>query len=194
MEWHRRERKIKHEDKNNLNRTEFDKRINTDIRLNQKLDVYDDVLRIPLLLCGIDIPKNLVISEQVNHIDVIPTIEEILQLKIRMKTDGVSLVSLFNNEKMQERPIYIESHPTIKESEFHLIGIRMGGYKYFRDIKDPKKNVHLYDLKNDPNEKYNIEEKCPEIIVQYEEILLKIRKEIIDENNSAENFQDKIVR
>ena len=46
--------------------------------------------------------------------------------------------------------------------------------KYFRDRFDEVKNVHLYDLENDPMEEYNIYDKNPEIIKTMEYELKKI--------------------
>ena len=58
-----------------------------------------------------------------------------------------------------------------------VIGIRTSNYKYFRDGNDPKKRIHLYDLKNDPFEEKNIAESHQEIVFETEKILQTIIKD-----------------
>ena len=40
-----------------------------------------------------------------------------------------------------------------------------------------KENIHLYDLKNDPLEEYNIVEKNPDIALQMESLLIELQSE-----------------
>ena len=38
----------------------------------------------------------------------------------------------------------------------NVVGIRTSEFKYFRSRKNPKENIHLYNLKNDPLEEINL--------------------------------------
>ena len=160
---------------------------NNDTINKEKFDVFDDVIRVPLIFSGVDLPRNLKIHSQVNHIDIFPTIEQIAKFSKKLKkSDGHSLLTLMRNEKSFENPIYIESPPQKFESDYHVIGIRTSEYKYFRDINNPKKNIHLFDLKNDPEETENIAMKSLKIINELEKELQKIRN---FENNYDKNNQ-----
>jgi len=90
-------------------------------------------------------------------VDIFPTIEQLAKFsKTLDKPDGRNLVDLMMNENFLEKPIYIESPPHKFEKSVHVMGIRTSEYKYFRNVNDHKKNIHLYNLKNDPEETTNI--------------------------------------
>ena len=61
-----------------------------------------------------------------------------------------------------------------QEQYSNTIGLRTKQYKYFRDRFSKSKNVHLYDLENDPFEISNISEQNPDIIENLEREFLKI--------------------
>jgi arylsulfatase A-like enzyme len=144
------------------------------------LHLYDEIIRVPLLYVGNKIKDELVIHEMVRHVDVFPTIMEIIgSSKIEKKIDGRSLLPLINKEKIHEEPAYIEVGINLaqlvdkKESSglSKIIGIRTSEYKYFRLREDSTKNVYLFDLKKDHLEENNIAELKPDIIKKMEEIL-----------------------
>jgi len=87
---------------------------------------------------------------------------------------------------------YMESSPAIIIKPVIVIGIRTDKYKYFRNRYDSSKNVHLYDLENDPYEDNNIADKDKKVVEAMEDILKSIingfslekgcRLEYVDEN------------
>ena len=92
--------------------------------------------------------------------------------------------SLIKGQIIDEKPIFIQSSfPMEKESEY-LVGIRTSKYKYNRSIDDPKQNVYLYNLENDPKEEQNIANKEKETVEQYENILKKYLSNIQNEEKS----------
>ena len=88
--------------------------------------------------------------------------------------NGRSLVPLLNKQSIMEEPAYIESGSASAKKLGKVIGIRTSNYKYLRSRKDPRKNIKLYDLKNDSNETKNIASLNPEIVKEMEKILQKI--------------------
>ena len=82
---------------------------------------------------------------------------------------------LFNDEFYEERPLMLDGASSESESKIsNTIGIRTSKFKYFRDRFDNKKNVHLFDLQNDPLEENNIFETNKIIINNMEMELRKI--------------------
>ena len=74
-----------------------------------------------------------------------------------------------------ELPVYVESAiNAVKSLTDNTIGIRTSEFKYFRDKNDATKNVHLYDLENDPLELSNIREQNPDVIENLEQELSQI--------------------
>ena len=136
---------------------------------------FDDLIRIPLIFSGFSIPAKSNISQQIRHIDIFPTILDIIGLPQEKNTDGKSLSPLLHDESLEELPAYIESPPTIEGNSKKVIGIRTSDYKYVRDLDNSKEIIELYDLKNDPLEEKNIADDFPEIVKAMENKLNQIR-------------------
>ena len=147
-------------------------------------DCYDENFRPVLIFVGYKIPKNKVIDKQVSSLDIFPTILDLAEIPIKDTNHGRTLSPLFKDDVFEERPLLLDSASSESESKFsNSIGIRTPKFKYFRDRFDEKKNIHLFNLQNDPFEETNIYETNPEVIRNFEMELTKI--------NSTKNFSFK---
>ena len=144
-------------------------------RSNLERFLFDEKVRVPLFMIGPKADQGMTISQQVRLIDVFPTICEIIGIPDKdEKIDGVSLYPLLENKKMGTLIAYMESTPAILIQPIIVIGVRTDKYKYFRNRYDSSKNVHLYDLENDPYEDDNIADNDKNIVEAMEDILKKI--------------------
>ena len=111
--------------------------------------LYDAAIRIPLImrLPGL-IPQNIVINEQVRSIDIMPTILDILGIKINRKIEGHSLEPLILNKQKKKLALYAFSYTTNK------LSIRTSEWKLIYDYNNKK--LELYNLKKDPGELINL--------------------------------------
>jgi arylsulfatase A-like enzyme len=140
--------------------------------------IYDDRVRVPLIFSGPNIQSGKIISQQVRSIDIFPTITNLVGLPEKSKSHGVSLVPLLKGEKLEEQPVFMETAVnTNKSLSSNTIGVRNSEYKYFRDRDIETKNIHLYDLKNDPLEEKNIFKEKSDIAKNMELQLTKILNE-----------------
>lgn len=156
------------------------------------LSVFDETVRVPLLISGFNLdPK--IIPDQVRSIDIFPTIIDLLGFKRRHKFHGRSLVPFFRNESLEELPVYMHTNPHIKITTDDKVGIRTSKYKYFRGV-NPGENVNLYDLKNDPQENYNIASNNPEIVEEMENILENLSSETQKDDYEEEISQEEMKR
>tara|TARA_B110000438_G_scaffold299943_1_gene351162 strand:- start:91 stop:1449 length:1359 start_codon:yes stop_codon:yes gene_type:complete len=181
------------------NLTELEKR---SLRYRAGEYLFDNLLRTPLLFCGNHIAEGKLVKNQVVNIDIFPTILDLVGLsQINEKIDGESLVPLLKNESSRSNPIYLETASIVKDEMLgKAVGIRTSEYKYFRLRKSPKEKVHLYNLKNDPLEEYNLVKINPEIVENMELILsnflikldLNASEEISDEE--AKKVEDELKR
>lgn len=144
-------------------------------------DLYDEMVLVPLIFSGWKLPPDMVINQQTRHVDIFPTVNELIGLPPMGDADGISLVPLLRGTKLTELPIYIESTTTNPKSDGKVIGIRTSEYKYYRMRTNARKKVHLYNLKNDPQEKNNIESERQDIVIQMEKIIQKIENCFIKE-------------
>ncbi|MEX0861733.1 sulfatase [Nitrosopumilus sp.] len=143
-------------------------------------NLYDEILNTPLIITGCGINSSKPISEMVRSIDIFPTIIELIGLKNNMSTkNGRSLLPLINGAQFDEIPIYLQS-PIYPTKLNDTVGIRTSKFKYFRNREDQSKDIHLFDLQNDPQEITNVAHLNKKIIDKMEFFL----------NNIYDNFSE----
>jgi arylsulfatase A-like enzyme len=190
--------------KNYASKTEIphEKRNIVTNRMTLNNNLFDDIVHVPLIFAGNKINSIETINQQICNIDIFPTILELLEIPTtKLSIHGRSLVPLLKDKEFNSIPIYLTSLAIIKKifqtinidnSLGPLVGIRTADFKYFRDYKDPEKNVHLYDLKNDPFEDNNIFKIKSNIIKKMELSIEKIQKNSLPLLNEEEISQDEI--
>ncbi len=115
---------------------------------------YDSTIWVPLIIAapGLDPGR---FADDVCHIDIFPTICDLLETDKPPFLQGLSLYPLFSGKKLKKRQIYIESlNPYYNSGAAPLRGFIEGGKK-FLDSPLPE----YYDLETDFNEKNNIVQK-----------------------------------
>jgi len=150
-------------------------------------DLFDEIFRIPLLLVGPGIEKEKEISKLVRQIDIFPTILELIKIDHHVQTDGKSLQILLNGQQFTENPAFIENMSVDENKKGQSIGIRTSKFKYYRNRKNSKKRVVLYDIEKDPNELKNIAIEEPKIVKKMEKLLEEFLK---DESNIKPKLRD----
>ena len=158
-------------------------------------DLYDDKYVVPLILTGYNIPSNKIINQQIRSVDIFPTITDIIGLSdVNYGKRGTTLVPLMQGKQVQEIPAFLESATnSTRSSDSNVIGIRTSKFKYFRDRNDPTKNVHLYDLKNDPLEEKNIAEDNKDVVEEMEKQVIEILKgESLEHKQSKKLTEEEI--
>lgn len=114
--------------------------------------LYDATLHVPLVMRGPGIPPGVTVREQVRHVDLLPTILDLLGVKPPSPLDGVSLVPLMSGSHRNQPPAsYAES----RFGELHfgwnpIRSVRDGAWKFI-DGPAPE----LYDLARDTGERDN---------------------------------------
>lgn len=122
--------------------------------------LYEATLRVPLIMAGAGLPAGRTVREQVRHVDILPTVLELLRVPAASPCDGVSLAGLAKGGRRREAP------PSFAESLYgslhfgwsELRAVRDGEWKY---IDAPERE--LYDLRADPGERTNVYAKKPEL-------------------------------
>jgi len=132
-------------------------------------DLYEEVTHVPLLFWGPGhIPAGRRVSQQVGHIDLLPTILDLAHVRIPSMAAGVSLVPLLNGgavpKRMVNRALFSEAWsawatlpdytPMTIEPPGYMV--QLGTRKLSRYRREGKLVYELYDLAQDPGEKQNI--------------------------------------
>tara|TARA_B100001540_G_C15801123_1_gene639964 strand:- start:268 stop:1617 length:1350 start_codon:yes stop_codon:yes gene_type:complete len=139
------------------------------------LSLYDELLHIPLFISGPNL-KSKIISNQVSTLQIFPTILSLVGIEYKKTEYNESLVGLLEGKKMDNKEIFLHTMPYENKSSLDRIGIRSTKFKYFRNSSDPKKDIHLYDLENDPYENNNIANDNDSIIQKMELTIDYIQK------------------
>jgi arylsulfatase A-like enzyme/Tfp pilus assembly protein PilF len=140
---------------------------------------YNSTLWIPLMFIGPGIEASR-IEKNASHIDIFPTLCDILEIEKPSFLQGVSLLPLIKGKKIEERAIYFESlGPYYNQGWAPLRGF-IEGHEKFIDSPLPE----FYNLEDDFNETFNSVEKIN--LNSY----LKKQKKIEEELSSAQKAPD----
>jgi arylsulfatase A-like enzyme len=143
-------------------------------------ELYDEALRVPLLFVGGQIQKPIILEDLVGGVDIFSTILSLVDIKHqKSKLDGRNLSVIFNDEKINEKALYIESSNNEEFRNGFLEGIRTSKFKYLRAKEDPKNFVTLFNMEKDPDEFHNISNNEPEIIKEMEKLLDELKNQNI---------------
>ena len=113
---------------------------------------YEATLRVPLVLHAPGLPRATVVSTPVRHVDVLPTVIDLLGLPPLADRPGRSLLPLIAGSEDAAPESYLESlSPSLNRGWAPLRGIVSGGLKYV-DLPLPE----IYDLATDPREQENV--------------------------------------
>jgi arylsulfatase A-like enzyme len=188
-------KKLKSSKINSENLSVYEKRVLFDSRMFTGHRMYDDLLRIPLILSGPEIPQNKIITNMVRQVDILPTILSLLSISPPPDIDGQNLLPMMNKKYDEELISYIESPPSVENESMKYIGIRTSKYKFIQNIKG-KKFYELYDLEKDPLEEKNIFDENANQVKIAEKLLDEIRnkkplqKNIEFEKNEKQKIDD----
>ncbi|MEZ5156654.1 MAG: sulfatase [Solirubrobacterales bacterium] len=120
--------------------------------------VYEEAVRVPLLMRGPGIPRGTEVGDQVVNADLAPTIVDAAGAKAGLPPDGVSLLPFARHpDRLHGREVLIEQDtPELdngnpRGTEYQAV--RTNRYKFVRYWDD---QVELYDLRHDPYELDNL--------------------------------------
>jgi len=115
--------------------------------------LYDEVMRVPLILWGAGIPAGVEIDDPVTLLDILPTVVEIAGGRIDAPVQGVSLVPRFDGRApgLEPRALFAEG---FGKDSVPMYGIWRGPHKYITGGSPD--SGELYDLTLDPGERHDL--------------------------------------
>ncbi|MCZ6635682.1 MAG: VanZ family protein [bacterium] len=138
---------------------------------------YDEVLHIPLsLTCPSLLPAGRVVKQQVQNVDILPTVLDLLHLPIPETVQGRSLVRLIREEEDGEKPVFAETTPggyqaTPEMMKTRIRAMRTSSWKLIHTHGPREDRYELYDLKQDPEERFEVSGQHPEVLTQMQAAL-----------------------
>ncbi len=134
--------------------------------------LYEGGIRVPMIASW---PERIKAGSRSDHIssfyDVLPTLNDVANVKTDFKGDGVSFYNtLINKDKQKEHEFLYWEFPGYNGQ----VAVRIGKWKIiWKDIKKGNKDIELYNLEEDESEQNNIAENHPEIVARLFEIIKK---------------------
>lgn len=123
---------------------------------NHPLFVYEENVHVPALFYGPGIiPEGIELDSVTRHIDIMPSILDLLRVEDSARRDGESIFSR-SREKMAV-------FHTSWTDEY--MGVRDGKWKYILRVKDSVET--LYDLEADPGERIDVAADFPAVAERY---------------------------
>jgi arylsulfatase A-like enzyme len=125
------------------------------IRNGHGFHLYEDMIRIPLLIAGPGLPGGKVIQQQGSIVDVLPTCIHLtgLDMETQVTWDGVNLLEHVPTDA--KRPVLVMTSeegfqwPSIK-------CVRQPPWKYWEIDRSDRSESALFNLENDPLERVNL--------------------------------------
>ncbi len=141
--------------------------------------LYDELLHVPLIICGPNIPSNTVVRELVSLIDLAPTILDLLNLPIPKEFLGNSLVPLIKAQRLEREVGVISEYYTPLQQGYSY---RTHDWKYILTFRGREIVEELYRLKIDPKERSNV-------VHEYKELAETFKRKIINHIHFEKRFR-----
>ena len=110
-----------------------------------KSRVYEESIRVPLIIMGPGFPAGATIDVPVSNIDIAPTIVAATGATARRSMDGVSLLDIVSDAAaFSDRHLLVEMHGSDSFS-----AVRTSEWIY---VENTTGEIELYDLRNDPHQ------------------------------------------
>jgi arylsulfatase A-like enzyme len=128
-------------------------------------NLYDEILKVPLIMWIPNGPHGQVIRQQVRLLDLMPTILDLCGYPISNGLMGSSMASLLaQGESNYDQGEVISE---MRRDPWHRIAVRTESFKYIWDSKRPDQ-PELYDLRTDPGEKQNMRDHFPQEVSRFQ--------------------------
>jgi arylsulfatase A-like enzyme len=147
--------------------------------------LYDELLRVPLIMAGPGLPPGTVVTDQIGLIDLAPTLLDLLGIEEKPESfQGTSFLSWLRNDGAEPPGCYVFSEeihvggrqPRLwKQAQtashaYRIRSCRSEDWKYIWDEEGDKEE--LYDLCQDPGETKNLADREPEVARQLRSAML----------------------
>ncbi|HEY6547411.1 MAG TPA: sulfatase-like hydrolase/transferase [Vicinamibacteria bacterium] len=133
---------------------------------------YETTLRVPLILHAPGLLRARVVGERVRHIDLLPTVMDVLGLETPPGLPGRSLLAAANGHPLAPAPSYFEAMSSaLNRGWAPLAGLAREDRKLI-DLPIPE----LYDLAADPRETKNLAASEPQLLDELRTQLTRLRE------------------
>jgi arylsulfatase A-like enzyme len=146
-------------------------------RLGHGHDYYEQLVHCPLIIKGPGIPQGKREKTVVSHLDLMPTLKDLLGVKYADNMQGKSFSALFYKGSIRNRVLYFDRISNTVTKKVDSDALFMNGYKLIVNKKNNRYVFELFNLSDDPGEIKDISGENREIVQKMFEKILDIRKD-----------------
>ena len=149
---------------------------------------YEERVHVPLIISGPGIIKGRRVKKSVSHIDLMPTLKDLLMADCLYDAQGKSFKSVLVDEEaiLEDREIYFTlGEPLSVSDQKTQEGLK---YKNYKLIMSSKKYVRLFDLTDDPDELHDLSKKKKVLVEELKAKIMAIQVE--NERRKQENLKN----
>ncbi len=147
--------------------------------MGHAFELYDYLVRVPLIVRGPGVPAGLLIEDQVRQVDILPTLCELVGGQQDWSDlHGRSLLPALRGEHMPPVAAYSEEHGVATEAGGiqGKISLRQPPYKLVCSADLDPATAALFDLANDPDESRSVAADHPELTREMLEAVAALRQ------------------
>lgn len=111
---------------------------------------YEHSVRVPLIMCGPDIPRNVRTDAFAYLLDIYPTLCDLIGAPAPATVEGRSLVPAMRDPREKVRDTFFYAYSGLQRS------IRDRRHKLIEYVVRGERHTQLFDLQNDPIEVHNL--------------------------------------
>lgn len=141
-----------------------------------KQNLYEHSVKVPLIIVGPSIPKNMKSNACSYLLDIFPTVCELAGMKVPESVDGESFKASIIKERSKGRDHIYLSYINLQRA------IRKDNYKLILYNVNGERRIQLFDLKNDPWETDNLAD-APAFQDKIKELTQLLETEMINKND-----------
>jgi len=124
--------------------------------------LYNEVLDVPLLITGADVPRGVVPDRCARHVDIVPTVLDLAGIDVEHPFDGVSLL---RRDATGVSAAFASLFPIKREAQMRSVRDFDTGLKLVSNENGDRRWHELYDLTDDPLERRDLSEKMPRELI-----------------------------
>jgi arylsulfatase len=138
---------------------------------------HEPLVRIPLIIAGPGIPKGKREKTIVSHLDLMPTLKDLLGVRYAHHMKGKSYKNLFHGKSLQDRIPYFDRISNDIREQPQTDALLMKGYKLIVDKKDNQYVFKLFNITDDPGETIDISPGNQPMVQRMFKIIQALRKD-----------------
>ncbi len=145
--------------------------------------LFEQLVRVPLIIAGPGVNGGRV-TQQVRHVDLLPTFADLCGIAGPEGIDGRSLRPLLEGSPLPEEPAYMEAMG-VKLGGKRILGARTPEWKLLKPVGGGRPSLYRLNGSAPPDEKHSLYARHPEVVGELESFLQRVAASVSPAGSDA---------